>query len=440
MENTNNTITCACCGKVFHATDDDLGVTYYELDGQLYCCNCVRPCANCGALTLIDEGIIPNDAWDRLYCRDCAADCLEFCDCCEEYYAYTDYFRDAHVGRHTERWCESCINVDAFYCEDCGEWYSNSYHDAHEVRGHGLVCDDCLDGYYYCEDCGYYYPEDEFDEDADRCNDCAGRAVICSYHHGPSLQFFGKTKPSWNGKWRGMGVELEVDSGNSRYEAAKAVQNIGGERLHIERDGSLTDAGFEIVTQPHTLDEFWKIDWKEIMRTLKAFNYRSHDTQTCGLHMHYSREMFGSTEERQDVAVSKLIWFFENFYSDCVRVARRTDSNAHRWAAKQTYSGTRKECESIGKKKTNYERYAAVNNTNRNTVEIRLMRGTLNFNTFKACVDFNTRLVLNSRHISWKEIDKLDKWFAGMKPETLTYIASRHAFADYFMAQTEMEG
>lgn len=440
MENIN-TITCAGCGRTINVAEEEIGVTYFELDGKFYCDNCAQPCHECGALTVICEGIIPNDTFYRVYCRTCAESNLFYCDHCEEYYTEDCSHSTVYTANGEEVWCEGCISDDAFYCYDCEEYYSIYHFSAREVWNHGTVCEDCADdNYYYCEDCGYYYRHCDFNTDTDRCYRCENRNVICAYHHGPSLEFFGKSKPNWNGKWRGMGVELEVDNGNSRYEAAKAVQNVGGNRLHIERDGSLSENGFEIVTQPHTLEEFWKIDWKEIMRTLKGFNYRSHDTHTCGLHMHYSREMFGSTVERQDVAISKLIWFFENFYSDCVRVARRSESAARQWAGKQTYSGSRKECEDIGKKKGSYGRYSAVNNTNCRTVEIRLMRGTLNFNTFKACVDFNTRLVLNSRHISWKDIGKLDKWFAGMKPETLTYIASRNAFSDYFLAQTEMEG
>ena len=68
-------------------------------------------------------------------------------------------------------------------------------------------------------------------------------------------------------------------------------------------------------------------------------------------------------------------------------------------------------------------RYMAVNLTNRNTIEFRIMRGTLNLESFYACIDFITTLALEARYMNFKSTAK--DWLKKMKPETLRYLKNR---------------
>ena len=103
-----------------------------------------------------------------------------------------------------------------------------------------------------CEDCGevYYYENGEY------INDCCiaiiapitTEIVSCLYSHKPKPIFFGNDTSDGY-----YGVELEIDNGNDRENAAEDIQALG-DHIYLKEDGSLSFAGFEIVTHPVTLD------------------------------------------------------------------------------------------------------------------------------------------------------------------------------------------
>ena len=73
-------------------------------------------------------------------------------------------------------------------------------------------------------------------------------------------------------------------------------------------------------------------------------------------------------------------------------------------------------------------RYRAINVTNRNTVEIRITRGTLKYSTFMACIDFMVTLVRNCATIDYKELTDPRAWLKGIKPTTVDYLNEVGAF------------
>ena len=112
--------------------------------------------------------------------------------------------------------------------------------------------------------------------------------------------------------------------------------------------------------------------------------YRSHNTSTCGLHIHVSRSAFGETYEEQEQGIGRVVFFVEKQWNELVRFSRRTSDNLNRWAAKYaTISSTTEETYKKAKDKR-MGRYVAVNLVNCNTVEFRLFRGTLRYSTFLA--------------------------------------------------------
>jgi len=136
--------------------------------------------------------------------------------------------------------------------------------------------------------------------------------------------------------------------------------------------------------------------------------------------------MFGPDEKTQANNISKLISFFENNWYEILKISRRTESQADRYAAKYGVTDI-VNAKKFGRSKSE-SRYSAVNNTNSDTVEIRIMRGTLNYAKFLASVDFCINAVNNSRKIKWKDVFCIPKWLQGLKPETMEYIRSRKAF------------
>lgn len=420
---------CADCGCII---EDGKGV---EINGEWYCDDCAEEwveCANCGEWVRRDDAHITPDG--DYYCDDCADEYLAYCEHCGEVMWLDDAIAvaDSPYERrrgNVEYYCRDCAERYATQCENCGEWYT----DGMTYTRDGYMCEDCMDDYCYCEQCDEYVNYDEYDSDAEMCCRCAEEnecRLITGYHVRPRLEYFGECRKQWRGVWRGIGIELEIDrtdrDSDAESECAAAIKEIAGDHLYFNRDGSL-DNGFEIITQPHTEEAFWEIEWEQILQTCLDYGYRSHDAGTCGLHLHISREMFGTNETRQGVAISKLIRFYDLYFGDILKISRRTAEQADKWAAAYN-TANRKGAEYYGKSKYNAGRYYAVNNTNRATVEIRITRGTLNHDTFCACIDFMLTAARNSRRISWDNIENAAEWLKGIKPATAEYIKGRGAF------------
>ena len=74
------------------------------------------------------------------------------------------------------------------------------------------------------------------------------------------------------------------------------------------------------------------------------------------------------------------------------------------------------------------DRYHAVNLTNDNTVEFRLMRGTLNYDSFMATIDFLWTTAMNANTMTDDDITNPANFLKGLKPDTIEYIKRRNAF------------
>ena len=231
-----------------------------------------------------------------------------------------------------------------------------------------------------------------------------------------------------------FGIELEVDDGDDCDDCDNLVNTLNDfllDHAYYMHDGSL-DCGVEIITQPHTLDEFYKLPWDKILTVCKNKGFRSHDAKTCGLHMHVSRSLF----KDQD-AIYRIIYFYEHYINDILKMSRRTHSQMEQWAA--TYNwGNKTFAELLSESNIlsdyNYgnhsDRYHAVNLTNSNTIEFRLMRGTLNYKTFMATIDFLWTTANNAATMTNDDVTNVAKYLKGIKKETLEYLHSRNAFLE----------
>ena len=323
-------------------------------------------------------------------------------------------------------------------CDDCGEIYRNS--DLTLLNNGDYVCDSCMSSgdYFTCDDCGETFRgEGYWHDDCVYCEDCYNARFadddyyteIKDYHDRPVTHFYGDDggfETDGNG-FKGYGFELEVDNGGDYDSIACDVMNKLDREVYCQHDGSI-DYGFEIISHPHTEKALYNMRDRldDVMEYLVDQDYRSHDAKTCGLHLHASRTLFGKNEKMQRIAISKIIIFYDMFWNDILRVSRRTRSQAEEWADRySTANMTPKQL----RENLPSSRYMAVNLNNRDTVEFRLMRGTLNKKTFWATIDFLITTIKNSTKITYKDITKPEKWLDGIKPETAEYIRSRGAFA-----------
>lgn len=284
--------------------------------------------------------------------------------------------------------CTSCYEHHTTTCDRCGNtiWIDDGYGDEyttlchHCYENHYTRCSCCdallheddayhLDGYDYCSECYH----DEVDKSRS----------IHDYGYKPEPIFYGDSK-------RYFGIELEIDGAGKDDDNAEELLKIANsdgnsEHIYIKGDGSLDD-GMEIVTHPMSLEYHKTFCWEDIMKKAIYLGYRSHQTSTCGLHIHVNRNCFGEDREEQDVVIARILYFVEHHWNELLRFSRRTEYSMNRWAARYGFEKTGREILDKAKK-GNLGRYAAVNLMNYMTIEFRLFRGTLKYNTFIAALE-----------------------------------------------------
>jgi hypothetical protein len=217
--------------------------------------------------------------------------------------------------------------------------------------------------------------------------------------------------------------------------------------LFFEQDGSLS-TGYEIITAPFS-SAWWNENrggFETILTYLKGHKYRSHNTSTCGLHVHVGRCAFQNGEMPQgyelwDEArrenwyidsennIAKLILITERFWDTLVKLSRRKIHALNEWAWR--YETTNHEnIKSIAKSKRGLGKYRAINLTNYETIEFRIFRGTLNFLTLCATLDLVDALIATAREETVERIYSARKLSALIGKKRMT-----PAMTAYFKAR-----
>lgn len=438
---------CEDCGKLFEL-DDEL---YHFIENTVFCDDCYNRlrdngeivcCCDCGYETFVDN-LRFVDSFDDYICQSCLDENYDWCEYCEDYHCLDDMREVIEYNGDHERCgsinvCCNCVdNDEIFYCEECGEYFLDP-DDIHNVDE---------DGYHYCFDCAPISPPTRNINKLLVYND-----INCYHPNIPLTPISHKNKIEKIDNFKGYGIELEVDKDSGWTDRVDEVStlaklnNIAGGHMYFSHDCSLEN-GFEIVTQPHTEGAMHKIDWKSYLKVLKDAGYKN-QSRNAGYHIHISRLLFGDTENKQNDNIAKLLYFFENNKSDLLKMSRRVESQYHwcQFYSDRTYDFIPKEYDSNGyasafekfdtKNKEHYEVISdkskrlnrlrgAVNIGNRNTVEIRLFRSTLDYNDFMASFDFITTLVKNVNKITWKNIDDTSKWLENAPESVTKYIKKK---------------
>ena len=304
--------------------------------------------------------------------------------------------------------CTDCFCDNTVVCCHCGR---RIWSDDAECYGRDYLCGGCYDNHYTtCEDCGRIISLDDayYEEDNDYpyCSTCYHNrhdSSIKNYSYKPTPIFYGEGNLF-------MGVELEIDGAGEDYDNAGELLDIGNaehEHIYCKHDGSLCE-GFEIVSEPATLSYHMNsLPWKSIFSKAIDMGYSSHNTSTCGLHVHCNRTAFGETYEEQEAAIGRVVFFVEKHWDDLVNFSRRKTENLNRWASRYaTISNTT--AETYKKAKDKYMgRYVAVNLTNRDTIEFRLFRGTLRYKTFIATLQLVQHICTLATILSDKDFENM---------------------------------
>lgn len=345
----------------------------------------MKICEHCGTTVELSNG----EYFDgEFYCRHCLDELTIVCENCGK-----RILREESVE---ERICQTCYDEDYCRCDCCGHLMHND--DANYYNG-----------YTYCDDC-YSDRHHEFIEE---------------YDYKPTPIFYGSGQPHY-------GVELEIDSGGEYDSSAEdfgKIANKNNTHLYFKHDGSLED-GFEIVSHPATLDyHLHNIPWKEVMKRARELKYLSHTAQTCGLHIHINRAALGETVEEQENTIGRIVYFFEKHWDQILRFSRRTEGQANRWAARYGCSTVNPKESLKGAKDSCLGRYTAVNLANQFTIELRIFRGTLRYETFVATLQFVDKLCHDAIELSDEQFQTMtwNDFAASVKdmPELMEYLKIR---------------
>lgn len=238
------------------------------------------------------------------------------------------------------------------------------------------------------------------------------------------------------------GFELETEWGYTNSRGKEKVlhyirKNFRDLELCFETDSSLSN-GIEFISQPMTLNyiEENKQVLIDLLNYIKEQGGTSHDSGTCGLHFHVSRQGLGNTEEEQEELVDKLLLFIE-FYKEEIKKFSRRD----RWGycrilsdnislENKKYFKSEKVLEELKKNGNTEGHGTALNTENTDTIEFRFIRGTLNPSTFFASLYLFDNMIqvfktysLGSKKISFDKVVKYNK-----HSELIDYCNSKNIF------------
>jgi len=289
--------------------------------------------------------------------------------------------------------------------------------------------------YSLCKICHKVFYTHYGNEREQLCNVCSAdsHGYITGYHEHRRLglhPFFDDNCDETNSdNFAGYGIELETEL-RPGYEESKStissIKSILGNHIYYERDGSLCN-GFEHITRPHTYEGMLKLNWKDYLQKLIDNNYRSHIGGRCGLHIHASRTLFGKDDASRENAIAKLLCFYAMYIEDIKKFSRRNSYGYCRINYTSDDKDTNIEKAKFSNK-SNYNRFDAINLTNDNTIEFRIARGTLKYETFMATFKFTAHLVKKCTELDWDAISDYHNWLDGLDDDTLAYLKKRHCF------------
>jgi len=335
------------------------------------------------------------------------ARCLVWCEKCDTRYVESGENRVNTRVLNRVTHCESCAtealdNGEYSSCDRCDEWFFTDDLSWSDVRERDL-CRYCYQMPIVCDECDYHFSEGADHE----CYRNDGE-VIYSYSYKPKAKFFGQ------GRYH-LGFELEVEESDGNDEdrnyTASLIEGKLGERVYMKYDGSL-DEGFEVVTHPHTLEEYKSaaFDWS-FLSTLVSQNYVSWNNNNCGFHVHISRTAFDSPMSSQAV-VSHKMRFTKFIYDNQYQVERIAGRKANDYA---TFGDKGQILNKVLHHDQRAGRYEVVNVYNDHTYEIRIFKGSLRKERLLSNLEFvhavceytrNMKIVAKHTPFAWSRFVK----------------------------------
>lgn len=290
--------------------------------------------------------------------------------------------------------CPACENNSVFFnnislycdkhkeelfevCASCGHWRKRS--DLNRVFCYdgefkqAVVCSLC--GWRTCSICNrnVAWESSTWDSETDSgiCMKCYyEKNHIFPHHFKRNVKFIHEDCEVDRKNNLHLGIELEIEP-NSKKKNNSIKDAIYGEEkikdyFDLKEDGSLSLHGMEIVSAPMTYRKIFE-HWNSLFSVFKE-DY--HTTRHCGMHIHIDREYLNDRTKRNlDYILNCFTEFGESIanrnYKNNAYCSAHSDKNRDEWGV------------------CNYsDRYEPVNFENKNTVEIRIFKSTIDFKQF----------------------------------------------------------
>lgn len=232
-----------------------------------------------------------------------------------------------------------------------------------------------------------------------------------------------------------LGAEIEVGGNNNissdndkNSTVKKCIQIMNGsdsdeENLIYSTHDSTVQIEFD--TMPCSL-EFHKnkMNYSEMFEYLDKEGYKGHDCETAGLHIHANRSYLGKSRISQELVISKILYILEKFNDEICVIARRDNDYSE-------FAGEKQNEDSIVELYSKYKdkgKRAALNLQHKDTIEFRMFKSTLKYETFILTLEFVKDIIDFAKSASIEEIE-LIKWSDLMNcfsPELCEYYEFRY--------------
>lgn len=219
-----------------------------------------------------------------------------------------------------------------------------------------------------------------------------------------------------------VGIELEVEF--SDEDTREDFTEKDSNWFFCESDGSLGENGCEIITIPLNPQDATDVEfWNPLTESIKDYAY-SWSTGRCGLHVHVSRTILGSTTDLQTENLGKLLYLYHHHLKDTrVNVAiygRSRGYNEHDGKTKygdavatigKEILKTKKIKDKLSdemREQSRTDRYFDINILNEKTIEFRKGRGSINSHRIVSVIEWCTLMCEYVKITPWQQIDYQD--------------------------------
>jgi len=234
----------------------------------------------------------------------------------------------------------------------------------------------------YCSHCGLSIYKGHIDANnnaiCDKCYNTVHEGIH-SYSFTPEIIFFGR---NYRRNELFYGLELEFNftaSGysNNKDKGVELVNKLLKNRAYLKHDPTVS--GFELVTQPHTTTELFKLmpTFKKLFEGLKALGFST--GSNTGLHIHVSTKGVDKANADHKTLEKRLISTVLKFKTEFKLLSRRSGYSDSMYSFGHSKTENMKDAEVLRLHLKN-DRYNFINLENEHTIEFRFFESTLNVN------------------------------------------------------------